>query len=58
MHLDPWSLLGLTTLVAAFLSSSKYGSYAWYGLVSGDIVMPDKEEYWQHALDFLTQPVQ
>ena len=30
VHLDPRSLLGLTTLVAAFLSSSKRGSYAWY----------------------------
>ena len=36
VHLDHRSLLGLTTLVAAFLNSSKCGSYAWYGLVSGD----------------------
>ena len=28
VHLDPRSLLGLTTLVAAFLNSSKCGSYA------------------------------
>ena len=28
--LDPWSLLGLTTLVAAFLNSSKRGYHAWY----------------------------
>ena len=30
VHLDTRSLVGLTTLVAAFLNSSKYGSYAWY----------------------------
>ena len=30
VHLDPPSLLGLITLVAAFLNSSKCGSYAWY----------------------------
>ena len=28
VQLDPRSLLGLTTLVAPFLDSSKYGSYA------------------------------
>ena len=33
VHLDPQSLLGLTT---AFINSSKCGSYAWYGLVSRD----------------------
>ena len=30
MHLDPWSLLGLTTLVEAFLNSSKRGPHVWY----------------------------
>ena len=30
VHFDPWPLLNLTTLVAAFLNSSKLGSYAWY----------------------------
>ena len=30
VQLDPRSLLGLTTLVAVFLDSSKRGSYAWY----------------------------
>ena len=48
VHLDPWSLLRLTTLVAPF--SSKCGSYAWYcswspGTPSSDldIMLPDKE---------------
>ena len=30
VYLDPWSLLGLTTLVAAFFNSSKRGPHAWY----------------------------
>ena len=54
VHLDPRSPLGLTTLVAAFLDSSKHASYAWYcswspGSKSSDRDMiPDKEECWQH----------
>ena len=62
VHLDPGSLLGLTTLVAAF--SSKHGSYAWYcswspGTPSSDrdITISDMEECWQHALDLLIQPL-
>ena len=57
VHLDPRSLLGLTTLVTAFLNSSKRGSYVWYcswspGTPSSDrdVMIPDKEEC-QHALD-------
>ena len=64
VHLDPRSLVGLTTLVAAFLNSSKRGSYAWYcswspGTPSSDcdIMIPDKEECCQHALDLLIQPL-
>ena len=64
VQLDPRSLLGLTTLVAPFLNSSKRGSYAWYyswslGTSSFycDIMIPDKEECWQHALDLLVQPL-
>ena len=64
VHLDPRSLLGLTNLVAAFLNSSKHGSYAWYCSWSPetpssdhDITIPDKEECWQHALDLLMQPL-
>ena len=56
--------LGHTTLVAAFLNSSKRGSYVWYcswspGTPSSDrdIMIPDKEECWQHALDLLIQPL-
>ena len=30
VYLDPRSLLGLTTLVAAFLNSSNHDPYAWY----------------------------
>ena len=51
VHLDPQSLVGLTTLVTAFLNSSKRGSYAWYCSWSlgthssdSDIMRPDKEE--------------
>ena len=54
VHLNPRSLLGLTTLVAAFLNNRKRGSYAWYcswspGTTSSDrdIMIPDKEECWQ-----------
>ena len=64
VHLDPRSLVGLITLVAAFLNSSKRGSYAWYcswslGTPSSDcdIMIPNKEECWQHALDLLIQPL-
>ena len=64
VHLNPWLFLGLTTLVAAFLNSSKRGSYAWYcswspGTHSSDcdVMIPDKEECWQHALDLLIQPL-
>ena len=64
VHLSPRSLLGFTTLVAAFLNSSIDGSYAWYcswslGTPSfdRDIMMPDKEECWRHALDLLIQPL-
>ena len=60
VHLDPRSLLILTNLVAAFLNCSKHGFYAWYcgwspGTPSSDrdIMISDKEEYWQHALDLL-----
>ena len=61
VHLNPRSLLGLTTLVAAFLNSSKCGSYGWYrswspGTLSSDRNMiPDKEECWQHALGLFIQ---
>ena len=62
VHLDPRSLLGLTTLVAAFLNSSKRGFYAVTGLRGPRVLtvtsmVPDKEEWWQHALDLLIQPL-
>ena len=50
VHLDPQSLVGLTTLVKVFLNSSKCGSYAWYcswslGTMSSDydIMIPDMQ---------------
>ena len=55
VHLDSRSLLGLTTWVAAFVNSSKRGSYAWYcswspGTTGSDlyIMISDKEECSQH----------
>ena len=63
-HFDPRSLVSLTTSVAAFLNRSKRGSYAWYcswspGTPSSDcdIMIPDKEERWQYALDLFIQPL-
>ena len=55
-----WSLLGLTTSVAAFLlNNSKHAPHAQYCSQSTDhdIMIPDKEECWQHALDSLIQPL-
>ena len=64
VHLDPRSLVGLVTLVAAAFPSV-VSMALMHGTVAGlrgthssdcDIMIPDKEECWQHALDLLIQP--